>query len=399
MIDQAIDRNNSGSVMGMPQTKAADGGAGISDAALMSASMQSVNHAPGADNGPLPGAGLGGVMQLLNNNLASAASVNNNPLEGVDLQTLQRLIMGSRPGLVGNAIRDTTVPIGGVDPTIGGNGIPLSSVMANLISDPTKIKAQLDQMTNPQVISASASPVEPKASKENLNGSTLEMDKNTNADQVVSVLPGLVKTEEPQDAIRKVSEVSSTMAPTPPGSTTNNSQGANTLNTQAVAPAETIENKSRTEGGLNSTQPYTMQAAQNIIHQPNANAGNAAPPSMNANGANSNKTAQTENYRDFSTVGTDGTDFSSTQQPGKEPPFPVKLHRILSNSEYNDVICWLPHGRSWRVLKPKAFEENVIPVYFRHAKYASFMRQVSLFKYISNVKYRYCLELGLTCIH
>jgi len=62
---------------------------------------------------------------------------------------------------------------------------------------------------------------------------------------------------------------------------------------------------------------------------------------------------------------------------GKEPPFPVKLHRILSKAEHNDVISWLPHGRSWRVLKPKAFEEKVIPMYFRHAKYASFMRQVN----------------------
>ena len=63
---------------------------------------------------------------------------------------------------------------------------------------------------------------------------------------------------------------------------------------------------------------------------------------------------------------------------GKEPPFPVKLHRILSNSEFREVITWLPHGRSWRVLKPKAFEEGIIPLYFRHAKYASFMRQVRL---------------------
>lgn len=79
-------------------------------------------------------------------------------------------------------------------------------------------------------------------------------------------------------------------------------------------------------------------------------------------------------YRDFSRLTTDDT---STDPPGKEPPFPVKLHRILSNQEFSDVICWLPHGRSWRVLKPKAFEEKVIPLYFRHAKYASFMRQVN----------------------
>ena len=67
----------------------------------------------------------------------------------------------------------------------------------------------------------------------------------------------------------------------------------------------------------------------------------------------------------------------SAGQSSKEPAFPVKLHRILSNPEFRYVITWLPHGRSWKVIKPKAFEEKVIPLYFRHAKYASFMRQVN----------------------
>lgn len=61
----------------------------------------------------------------------------------------------------------------------------------------------------------------------------------------------------------------------------------------------------------------------------------------------------------------------------KEPPFPLKLHQILSNPEFQECICWNPHGRSWRILKPPVFEQIVIPLYFRHAKYASFMRQVN----------------------
>jgi hypothetical protein len=84
--------------------------------------------------------------------------------------------------------------------------------------------------------------------------------------------------------------------------------------------------------------------------------------------------------RNFSTVmhGCVNANPTAEEPPGKEPPFPVKLHRILSNTDFSDIISWLPHGRSWRVLKPKAFEEKIIPMYFRHAKYASFMRQVSI---------------------
>jgi len=85
-------------------------------------------------------------------------------------------------------------------------------------------------------------------------------------------------------------------------------------------------------------------------------------------------------YRDYSRLpcaegGNNIVGTSATS--GKEPPFPVKLHKILSKLEFADVVSWLPHGRSWRVLKPKAFEEKVVPLYFRHAKYASFMRQVN----------------------
>ena len=56
--------------------------------------------------------------------------------------------------------------------------------------------------------------------------------------------------------------------------------------------------------------------------------------------------------------------------------FPVKLYNILCDPNYRDFITWLPHGRAWRILKPKAFEEDVIPKFFRSDRYASFMRQV-----------------------
>jgi hypothetical protein len=87
-------------------------------------------------------------------------------------------------------------------------------------------------------------------------------------------------------------------------------------------------------------------------------------------------------YTDFSRVFTPkaGTASSLLNQPtcsAKEPTFPVKLHLILSNPEFDDIIAWLPHGRSWRILQQKAFEERVIPLYFRHGRYSSFARQVN----------------------
>ena len=58
--------------------------------------------------------------------------------------------------------------------------------------------------------------------------------------------------------------------------------------------------------------------------------------------------------------------------------FPAKVHKILSIPEFTHIISWMPHGRSWKVLKPKLFKEIVMPKYFPHqSKYSSFTRQVN----------------------
>ena len=45
--------------------------------------------------------------------------------------------------------------------------------------------------------------------------------------------------------------------------------------------------------------------------------------------------------------------------------------------EFNHIISWLPHGRAWKVHKPKAFEDEVIPKFFVSCKYTSFVRQAN----------------------
>ena len=57
--------------------------------------------------------------------------------------------------------------------------------------------------------------------------------------------------------------------------------------------------------------------------------------------------------------------------------FPAKLHKILSHPKFRNIILWLPHGRSWRIIQPEVFEREVIPLFYRHRKLASFMRQVN----------------------
>ena len=108
---------------------------------------------------------------------------------------------------------------------------------------------------------------------------------------------------------------------------------------------------------------------------PNANNSGMTTPAVD------DKNKITSSYRDFSRVlpekHNEASSIIAQSTTAKEPTFPVKLHMILSNPDFQDIIAWLPHGRSWRILQQKAFEERVIPVYFRHGRYSSFARQVN----------------------
>lgn len=93
----------------------------------------------------------------------------------------------------------------------------------------------------------------------------------------------------------------------------------------------------------------------------------------------SNSKGDNSNYKDLSSK-------DNSSPKSKRITFPVTLHKILSDPSYSDIITWLPHGRSWIVLNPKSFEEDVIPVHFEHSSYSSFCRQVNGWGFI-RVKY------------
>lgn len=60
---------------------------------------------------------------------------------------------------------------------------------------------------------------------------------------------------------------------------------------------------------------------------------------------------------------------------------PVKLYALLSQPNLAHVITWMPHGRSWKVLKPKIFETAVLPVFFESDNYHSFNRVINAWSF------------------
>lgn len=67
----------------------------------------------------------------------------------------------------------------------------------------------------------------------------------------------------------------------------------------------------------------------------------------------------------------------------KREIFPQKLMEILSDKSLSDIVCWLPHGISFVVLRPDIFTAKVLPKYLppidarSGTKYPSFTRKLN----------------------
>lgn len=57
--------------------------------------------------------------------------------------------------------------------------------------------------------------------------------------------------------------------------------------------------------------------------------------------------------------------------------FPMKLHEIISKPEHRHIICWMPHGRSWKILDKGLLESVICKEYFNHESASSFNRSVN----------------------
>lgn len=56
--------------------------------------------------------------------------------------------------------------------------------------------------------------------------------------------------------------------------------------------------------------------------------------------------------------------------------FPAKLHAILSDSNNQHILCWQPHGRSWKIVDKDLLSSIILPKYFEHVSENSFKKMV-----------------------
>jgi hypothetical protein len=66
----------------------------------------------------------------------------------------------------------------------------------------------------------------------------------------------------------------------------------------------------------------------------------------------------------------------------KHEGFPLRLHRLLEDTDRfgtTHIVSYTICGSAFTIHKPAKFAEEILPKYFRHAKLASFKRQLSLY--------------------
>ena len=76
--------------------------------------------------------------------------------------------------------------------------------------------------------------------------------------------------------------------------------------------------------------------------------------------------------------------------------FLMKLYQILETPDLTNIIEWGENGKFFRVKNITEFTEKVLPKFFKHNNFASFVRQVILINlkiifFLFHLKYTFCL--------
>lgn len=63
------------------------------------------------------------------------------------------------------------------------------------------------------------------------------------------------------------------------------------------------------------------------------------------------------------------------------PPFLTKLYDMVNSKTYSDLIRWSEDGTAIVISSIQQFSEIVLPQYFKHSKFASFLRQLNMYNF------------------
>lgn len=61
------------------------------------------------------------------------------------------------------------------------------------------------------------------------------------------------------------------------------------------------------------------------------------------------------------------------------PPFLTKIYDMVDDQSIDHIVSWSRGGQSFVVWDPHAFSVNLLPRYFKHNNFSSFVRQLNTY--------------------
>ncbi|CAM9411699.1 unnamed protein product [Chrysoparadoxa australica] len=76
----------------------------------------------------------------------------------------------------------------------------------------------------------------------------------------------------------------------------------------------------------------------------------------------------------------------ASKKPGNVPGFITKTYEIFSNPKFDDICGWGPRGDTIIIKQVHLFSSQVLPLYFKHSNFQSFVRQLNMYDFHKTVQ-------------
>lgn len=63
------------------------------------------------------------------------------------------------------------------------------------------------------------------------------------------------------------------------------------------------------------------------------------------------------------------------------PSFLTKTYEIVSDPELIQIVCWNELGNGFIVKQVNEFSDKILPKYFKHNNFSSFVRQLNMYDF------------------